>query len=240
MNGGARSIPPNEQVEISNTLANAAIAGGINPQQAMAALDISPARFNYNMAAKDLWFDIVRAVHAGASGQAGDRCDAVARLVDVVRNGLPGNRDLIQLAYNLGNGVQAVANGQGSIFLSYSSQDWQNVDSLFDAIARQRPNLNVFQDHRSIGLGRNWLEVIRSAANNASVMACWLTNNYSNSAFCNYEIGLAESRGARIVPVLAESAAASGAPAYIASLQMIRPTTPLDFDAIALELINSL
>ncbi len=239
MPNGPRELTGGEMVDIAKKLAHNAMAGNVNPQQILLALDISPAVFSNNLPANDLWFQIVQGVHAGRSPSAGFRGDAVGRLVDAVAQELQGNFDLNQLAYNLGQGAQSTRVGQPAIFLSYSSLDRPDVDHLHDALQQRDPTLSLFQDHRSIALGRDWLEEIRSAACGASIMACWLTANYLNSAFCSYEIGLAESRGAAIIPILAEPGAASRAPAYLSQQQMLRPPAPDDFDAIARELTSA-
>ncbi len=242
MPNGPRELTGGEIVDIARTLAHNVQAGGVNPQQILLTLDISPAMFSLNLPANDLWFQIVQGVHAGRSRSAGFRSDAVGRLVDAAARELQGNADLSQLAYDLGRGAQSNPAGQSAIFLSYSSRDRQAVDELFPALQNQNPNLALFQDHRSIALGRDWLEEIRTAAGSASIMACWLTGAYLNSTFCSYEVGLAESRGAAIIPILAEPdpRVASMAPAYLSRPQMLRPPAPDDYNAIARDLIDAL
>ncbi|ETR67380.1 MAG: hypothetical protein OMM_05165 [Candidatus Magnetoglobus multicellularis str. Araruama] len=223
-------------VDVSRQLSSNAIDGNINPSVILSMFDLSPGHFNLSVSGNDLWFQIVQAFHAGKSAKAGYHIDAIAKLVDTVANELKGNTELSQLAHDLGQYSLSNSSGQKAIFLSYSSKDKTAVDTLYDEIIRQAPTLSVFQDYRSISAGKDWLDVIRSEAGTTSIMACWLTKNYLRSSFCQYEIGIADARGATIIPVLAETFS-SKIPDYISRRQMLSKQ-PVDFQWIAQELIK--
>ena len=227
-----------KMVDVSRKLSTNAIDGNINPSVILSLFELSPGQFNLAVPANDLWLKIVEAFHSGKSSKAGYRIDAIARLVDTVANELQGNAELNQLAHDLGQSSHSSSSGQKAIFLSYSSKDKIAVDRLYDEIIKQAPSLSVFQDYRSISPGKDWLDVIRSAAGTSSIMACWLTKNYFKSSFCQYEIGLADARGATIIPVLADTFS-SKTPDYISRKQMISKQ-PIDYQWIAQELINAL
>ena len=123
------------------------------------------------------------------------------------------------------------------IFLSYAHANQIDVDQLFAALQGANPQVEVFQDHRSITLGRDWLNVIRDNAGSAALMVCWVTADYLKSAFCNYEIGLAESRGTTLIPVFAELGTSSQASAYLTQPQGINVTSPLDFADLASKIL---
>jgi len=227
-----------KMVDVSRKLSANAIDGNINPLVILSLFELSPGQFNLSLTANDLWFQIVQTFHAGKSAKAGYHIDAIAKLVDTVANELQGNDELNQLAHDLGQSSLSNSSGQQAIFISYSSKDKAAVDPLYDEIMRQAPNVSVFQDYRSISPGKDWLDVIRSAAGTSSIMTCWLTKNYLKSSFCQYEIGLADARGATIIPVLADTFS-SKTPDYISRKQMISKQ-PIDYQWIAQELIKQL
>ena len=70
----------------------------------------------------------------------------------------------------------------------------------------------------------------------ASLLACWLTGEFLRSAFVHYEIGIAESQGAKIVPLTVDPPAMQRAPAYLQAKQGIPVPQPVDYDSIAREI----
>lgn len=232
-----RELKPSDIVNISQTLAHWAMAGNVNPTMIWLKMGLSPGIFRANQNANDLWFETTQAVHAGRSGTAGYRSDAVARLVDALAWELQGNDELNRLAYSLGSAAPPQATAGLSIFLSYATANRADVDALYLALIGNAPHVPVFQDHRSIAAGKDWLDEIRDAAGNTSLLVGWLTQDYLASAFCSYEIGLAESRGSKIIPILIDPAAAPKAPAYLSRPQMLRLGVPLNFDVIAKDIL---
>ncbi|MCP4363868.1 MAG: TIR domain-containing protein [Planctomycetes bacterium] len=235
-----RELTGAEQVDVAEMLAKYASEGGVAPRPILMQLGVSTGIFNFYVPDTALWLEIVKALHSGRSREAGFRSDAVARLIDVVARQLQGNEELSRLSFSLAPDRSSGPSGQRAIFLSYSRTSRAEVDALYDALHRKDAGCTVFQDHRSIDLGRDWLDEIRSAAGTASIMACWLTADYFKSAFCNYEIGIADSCGVSVIPIRVDSGAGQRAPSYLARPQMLRPAIPFDFDAIAQELIDQL
>ena len=228
-------------VDISQTLAHWAVAGNVNTNMLMAVLDLSPTRFRPNQSANDLWFEITQMIHAGGSKNAGYGTDAVGRLIGELAQQLRGNTKLRNLAYDLSKSTaQLQVTTAKSIFLSYATPDRADVDLLHAALTKNAPQIQLFQDYRSVKPGADWYEVIRDAAGSSSLLVAWLTQNYLDSAFCQYEIGVAESRGSTIIPILVEPTVANKAPAYLAQRQSLIPGQTMDFDAIATKLLASL
>lgn len=106
---------------------------------------------------------------------------------------------LSNLAYTIGHG-QAPQPSRRSLFLGYARHDRPDVDQLYDALHQHDPTLQLFQDHRTMQGGQPWLDVLRQRLGNASLLVCWLTSAYVASTFCHYEVGVAESTGAKSSP----------------------------------------
>lgn len=236
----SRKLEPSEIADIADRIAGAATAGLINPEIVLARLGLDACFLPANVSATDTWWKIAQAVHAGKSRKAGFQADAVATLVEVVADGLGGNAELAQLGHDLGAKTPAASGGSQGVFLSYSAADRSDVDRLYDAIMRRSPSTRVFQDHRSIAKGEDWLEAIRHAAQTGAMLACWVTDSYTKSAFCSYEIGLADSKGIKVVPIWVGGTLPRTAPAYLNRPQGIPAADPLDFDSVADSLTSAL
>ena len=234
-----RELRPSEIVDVADKLAEVATQADIDPKGILARLDLSDARLNLAGSANDVWLRIVRTVHAGASQDAGYRSDAVARLIEALAAQLKGNAELNNLAYTIGQGLQARSSNL-SIFLSYASADRAVVDQLYDALQQANPDITLFQDYRSIRPGQDWLDVLRESAGQASLLVCWVSSSYLKSAFCNYEIGIADSSGAVVIPVLADAKISKRIPSYLSSRQMLTTKASADFAVLANNILASL
>lgn len=233
MTGGSPELSPAEIVDVAEKLAHVASEANIDPAVILLKLGLSTAKFRLGGTAAGVWLDIVRAIHAGASKTAGYRADAVVRLLEKVAAEVQGNAKLNELAFHLGQrGKQPVAGAQ-SIFLSYAHANQAAVDQLYDALHAARPQLDIFQDHRSLLPGQDWLTILRHRAGSASLLLCWVTSDYIQSAFCNYEIGVAESRGTTVIPLFAEAGSIGPIPAYLSRPQGIQVGNPPDFAGLA-------
>lgn len=233
MTGGSPELSPAEIVDVAEKLAHVAAEANIDPAGILLRLGLSTAKFKLGGTPTGVWLDIVRAVHAGASKTAGYRADAIARLLEKVAAEVQGNAELNELAFQLGQRAQQPVAGAQSVFLSYAHANRAAVDQLYDALHTARPPLDIFQDHRSLLPGQDWLTVLRNRAGSASLLLCWVTSDYLKSAFCNYEIGVAESRGATVIPLFAEAGGIGSIPAYLSRPQGIRVGDPPDFAGLA-------
>lgn len=240
MPNGPRELQPAELLKVSETLARFAHDADVPPTTVRTALNLPNQNFKAGLAPVDDWLATVKAVHAGMGRGLGFRADAVAALVQQVAERLPGNADLAQLSYSIGSAAVTRAIGQRALFLSYASSERANVDALYDALAATGADVAVFQDHRSIAPGADWLATIRDAAGSASLLVGWVTGNFLDRTFCAYEIGVAEARGARIIPVWVDGLDPKAAPAYLSGKQGRNSATPHDFAALADWLINAL
>lgn len=233
MTGGSPELSLAEIVDIAEKLAHVATEADIDPAKILMRLGLSTARFKLGGTPAGVWLDIVRAVHAGVSKTAGYRADATARLLEKVAAEVQGNAELNELAFQLGQHGQQPVVGAHSVFLSYAHANQATVDQLYDALHTARPPLDIFQDHRSLIPGQDWLAVLRGRAGSASLLVCWVTSDYLKSAFCNYEIGVAESRGAEVVPLFVEPSIVGQMPAYLSRFQGIQVGDPPDFAGLA-------
>jgi hypothetical protein len=233
MTSGSRELSPAEIVDVAEKLAHIAAEANIDPAGILLRLGLSTAKFKLGGTPAGVWLDIVRAVHAGASKTAGYRADAIARLLEKVAAEVQGNAELNELAFQLGQRAQQPVAGAQSVFLSYAHANQAAVDRLYDELHAARLQLDVFQDHRSLLPGQDWLTVLRNRAGSASLLICWVTSDYLKSAFCNYEIGVAESRGATVIPLFAEASSIGLIPAYLSRPQGIQVGDPPDFAGLA-------
>lgn len=117
-----------------------------------------------------------------------------------------------------------------ALFLSYARADRATVDQLYDALVSACPDASVFQDHR-IRPGERWLDAIRTSATTSSVMVCWVTPSYLDSLWAHYEIGAAQARGVRIVPVF--HVAPEQCPPFVGEVQGVRVPPGTTADIIA-------
>ncbi len=230
-----RELRPSELVAVADKLAEAASLAAINPQSIILRLDVADAGLDLHGSAKDVWLKIVRAIYAGASEKAGFRSDAIARLIGTMSSELRGNAELSALAYQLGAEYEQQTTSP-SIFLSYAHTDQADVDRLYGALQKNNAGIELFQDHRSINLGQEWWQVIRERAGQTSLLVCWVTSSYLKSAFCNYEIGIADSRGASILPIFIGPRIGHTAPSYLSQRQAIVIDAKPKFKDIAKQL----
>lgn len=233
-----QAVPLPEQAEIVRILAEVATAGNVDYRQVASKVGIPltmvPA---VGMDPNSIWYSLVTNVHAGGSSHAGEKRIALAHLVAAVSDFLPGNAALNELVYKLGHGGQPTPGGP-SIFLSYTTKDRGDVDQLYEAIRARDATISLFQDHRSILPGLDWLAVIKQHVGLSSIMVCWQTINFLQSTFVHYEIGLAESGGALIIPVVEESSIAGPIPAYLQNRQGTKTTVPHDFSSLAEKILG--
>lgn len=234
-----RELNPSEIVTVAGRLATAASAVAVDPAIIAAELDLQAATLDLSGAATAVWFRFVRTVHAGASAKAGFRADAVARLIQAVGSHVPGDQELSDLAYEIGHGL-ASHPGVRSVFLSYAHADLPAVDQLHDALRQEDPGVEVFQDHRSLVPGQDWLAVLRQRAGTSSILACWVTSAFLESSFCNYEVGVGGSRGAVVIPVFTEPGISRKAPAYLSRPQGLVADAPPDFVQLAKQILATL
>ncbi len=136
---------------------------------------------------------------------------------------------------------QAAKAGQPSLFLSYATADRAAVDPLYEAlVARLGDPARVFQDHRSIAVGSKWYDVLYGALGSASMVAAWVTPALLQANYCKWELGLAEGRGARVVPIFTDPTAITGLPRYLSDAQGLRLDGPPDYGALADGLVAAL
>jgi hypothetical protein len=237
MSNGPRELKPSELHRVAETLARVAPDGAVDAPTVRMELDFPGERFAPGGTPLGDWLATVKAANAGISSTAGFRADAVARVVERVADRLPGNPELSRLFFDLGSAGAQAAAGERGIFLSYASANRDQVDALYDALAAAAPGLALFLDHRSIGPGQRWLDVIRDAAGSASVLACWVTPDFLQRTFCAYEIGVADSRGAAIVPIWVDGLDPNSAASYLSSRQGRMSAAPHDFADLAAWLV---
>lgn len=220
----AQELSPRELVETARYLSEIAGWGGAGTAaRLLALLSISTSRVNPNQQPLDLWFEIVRLVHAGASKNAGYGRQAMAVLLEAAGQEFPGNQQLADYAHHLASSAPMDKHpGRADVFLSHATADNAAMETLHTALLAAKPTLDVFLDYKSLLPGQQWLDTLRQNLSQTSLLVAWMTPSFLKSPFCNYEIGLAESAGARVIPVAVPPLDQAEMPAYLSSLQHLQ------------------
>lgn len=79
------------------------------------------------------------------------------------------------------------------LFLSHVSGEKKNVAELRDALRLH--SIEGFVAHDSIEPGAEWQDVILSALDTCHGVAAWLTPKFSESNWCDQEVGYAVAKG---------------------------------------------
>lgn len=91
------------------------------------------------------------------------------------------------------------------VFLSHASEDQRPTDDVHEWLLDGGHEVFLDRDMRDgIALGEEWEERLHERLRWADAVVCVVTSAYISSVWCTAEIGIARSRGCRLLPVLAE------------------------------------
>lgn len=94
------------------------------------------------------------------------------------------------------------------VFLSHASEDQRPTDDVQEWLLDGDHEVFLDRDLRNgIALGEEWEERLHERLRWADAVVCVVTSAYISSLWCTAEVGIARSRGCRLLPVLAESGA---------------------------------
>jgi WD40 repeat protein len=91
------------------------------------------------------------------------------------------------------------------VFISYASEDRTLAEELHQWLIGD--GHEVFRDHdlhNGIAVGERWEQRMYEGLHWADTVVCVVTSAYLASTWCSTEIGVAQSRGSRLLPLLAE------------------------------------
>ncbi|MGH3916762.1 MAG: TIR domain-containing protein [Pseudonocardiaceae bacterium] len=92
------------------------------------------------------------------------------------------------------------------VFISYASEDREGAARLHQWLTAADHEVFLAQDLRDgIVGGEQWRPQLHERLRWADAVVCILTSSYVASIWCTAEIAIAQSRGSRLVPVVAES-----------------------------------
>ena len=92
------------------------------------------------------------------------------------------------------------------VFLSHATADVRSTDMVYRWLVDGRHE--IFLDrhkHRGVAPGDDWEKRLHERLRWADAVVCVLTSAYLRSTWCTAEVTLARSRGAMVVPIIAES-----------------------------------
>ena len=86
------------------------------------------------------------------------------------------------------------------IFVSYSSQDIDNVNQISQLI--EESNIEVFVSESSLEIGTELKPALKNAINNCDLFILLWTENAKNSEWVSQEIGIALAKNKTILPLV--------------------------------------
>jgi hypothetical protein len=228
----ARELNAREVIEIAALVAKVTAEAGLDVRGILGTVGMNLADVNLYWRPTELWGQVVRSLNQGISPVAGFGTDAAVSLLDAVAGQVPANpvvADLAARVRSLAAGPARTTAGDG-VFLSYRTSARADVDQLFDALMVR--GARVFQDYRCIAPGQRWADVIRDAAGTSSRFVAWVDATWTTSLWTAYEAGMAEARGARLIPLDVDGGMAA-APVWLSARQAISTRAPHDFGRLA-------
>jgi hypothetical protein len=92
------------------------------------------------------------------------------------------------------------------VFLSYASEDHQLAHEIFAWLAEAGHEVFLDRDPRGgIAVGDEWEQRLFERLRWADAVVCLVTSAYVASPWCAAEVGIASSRGSRVLPLLVEA-----------------------------------
>jgi len=92
------------------------------------------------------------------------------------------------------------------VFVSYASEDLKEAGRLHQWLLAAGHEVFLAQDLREgIAGGEHWRPRLHERLRWADAVVCVLTSSYVASTWCTAEVAIAQSRGSRLIPVVAES-----------------------------------
>ena len=91
------------------------------------------------------------------------------------------------------------------VFVSHASEDGEYARQLREWLGGRH---EVFLDQDpgdGIRLGEEWRQRLHEQLRRADAVVCVVTSAFLGSPWCNYEVGYAQSRGSRLLPIRAEA-----------------------------------
>jgi hypothetical protein len=93
------------------------------------------------------------------------------------------------------------------IFISYAFRDRDLVQGVKDALMKQGLNgsyVTDFPNQMDLTAGESFRDALRKWINNADYFVLFWTEAAANSEWCNYEAGMAEALGKKVIVVMPE------------------------------------
>ena len=91
------------------------------------------------------------------------------------------------------------------VFISHSSKDQKPTEEVQQWLVAEGHAVFLDQDLRDgIEVGEDWQQRVNERLRWADVVVCVVTSAFLTSEWCPYEVGYAQARGSRLLPVRAE------------------------------------
>ena len=92
------------------------------------------------------------------------------------------------------------------VFVSHASRDRELAGEVFGRLGAAGHDLFFDEDLRAgLAVGERWQDRLFERLRWTDAVLCVVTSAYLASAWCSAEVGIAVSRGSRVLPVLVEA-----------------------------------
>ncbi len=98
----------------------------------------------------------------------------------------------------------ASAEAADGVFISYRSSDRPAVRALYGQLVQRVGADRVFFDAETIQPGDHWFTQIKGGLMRAQVLVLWVTSAYLTSQWGAFEVGVAQERGALVIPIFVD------------------------------------
>ncbi|MGH3817568.1 MAG: toll/interleukin-1 receptor domain-containing protein, partial [Pseudonocardiaceae bacterium] len=91
------------------------------------------------------------------------------------------------------------------VFISHSSKDQKPTEEVQQWLVAEGHTVFLDRDLRNgLEVGEDWQRRVNERLRWADAVVCVVTSAFLTSQWCPYEVGYAQARGSRLLPVLAE------------------------------------
>ncbi len=107
-----------------------------------------------------------------------------------------------------------------SVFVSYSNRDAKWATQVQQAL--ERLGLHATNTSHDLRVGDDWRKAVQTAMRKSDALVLLMTSPYASSSWMQYEAGMAEALGKRVMVLLPKRYPVAELPADLASGQVVQ------------------